>query len=80
MLAFLTTGPFGSHRPGLLGKELLEGRISCWRDWLLWFFSDDLWAGCDTLTFPSIERLILDFTEWQLAKEDGLQVSQAIVR
>ena len=33
--------------------------------------------GNENLSFPSLERLILDFKEWRLTKEDGLMVSPA---
>ena len=55
-------------------------RDSIWRDWSLSLFNDDrdtfgigTWGGSN-LGFPKLEKLTLDFSEWQLGDTDGLLV------
>lgn len=67
-------------RPYNRGGNLGTVRDGIWRDWSLSFFNDDrdtfsisFWGG-SLLAFPQLEKLTLDFTEWQLTETDGLLV------
>ena len=53
-------------------------RDNIWRDWSISLFNDDRdsiygW-GSNNLSFPQLEKLTLDFTEWQLTENDGVLV------
>lgn len=53
-------------------------RDNIWRDWSISLFNDDRdsiygW-GSNHLGFPQLEKLTLDFTEWQLTENDGVLV------
>lgn len=67
------------HNPiGANGVRAAPNRDHIWRDWSTTLFSesDDLcpWGGRNGLGFPALERLIIDFSEWQLAESEGLLV------
>jgi len=65
-----TIGVNGQHGP--------PNRDHIWRDWSTTLFSesDDLcpWGGRSGLGFPALEKLTLDFSEWQLSENEGLLV------
>ncbi|MDI1486492.1 MAG: hypothetical protein OHK93_005722 [Ramalina farinacea] len=57
-------------------------RDNIWRDWSISLFNDDRdsiygW-GSNNLSFPQLEKLTLDFTEWQLTENDGVLVKPFI--
>lgn len=67
------------HSPiGVNGQRGAPNRDHIWRDWSTTLFSesDDLcpWGGRNGLGFPALEKLTLDFTEWQLTESEGLLV------
>ena len=63
---------------GANGQRGAPNRDHIWRDWSTTLFSenDDLcpWGGRNGLAFPALEKLTLDFTEWQLTESEGLLV------
>ena len=63
---------------GVNGQHGLPNRDHIWRDWSTTLFSesDDLcpWGGRNGLGFPALEKLTLDFSEWQLNENEGLLV------
>ncbi|CAD6564026.1 MAG: hypothetical protein ASARMPRED_002656 [Alectoria sarmentosa] len=67
------------HSPiGVNGTRGAPNRDHIWRDWSTTLFSesDDLcpWGGRNGLGFPALEKLTLDFSEWQLTDSEGLLV------
>ena len=64
---------------GVNGQQAMPDRDSIWRDWSTTLFSesDDLcpWTSSYGLRFPALEKLTLDFSEWQLTATEGLLVS-----
>ena len=71
------------HNPmGANGVRAPPNRDHIWRDWSTTLFSesDDLcpWGGRNGLGFPVLEKLTLDFSEWQLTESEGLLVRQLI--
>lgn len=71
------------HNPiGVNGVRAAPNRDHIWRDWSTTLFSesDDLcpWGGRSG--FPALERLTIDFSEWQLAESEGLLVRQIFAR
>ena len=68
------------YRPFNRGGNIGYTRDSIGRDWSLSLFNDDRdsfgiasWGGT-ALGFPKLEKLTLDFSEWQLTESDGLLV------
>ncbi|KAL6719355.1 hypothetical protein ACLMJK_003594 [Lecanora helva] len=63
---------------GANGQRGPPNRDHIWRDWSTTLFSesDDMcpWSSKNGLSFPVLEKLTLDFTEWQLAETEGLLV------
>lgn len=63
---------------GANGQRGAPNRDHIWRDWSTTLFSesDDLcpWGGRNALGFPALEKLTLDFAEWQLTENEGLLV------
>lgn len=63
---------------GINGGRGTPNRDHIWRDWSTTLFSesDDLcpWGGRNGLGFPALEKLTLDFSEWQLTDSEGLLV------
>ena len=63
---------------GVNGQRGQPNRDHIWRDWCTTLFSesDDLcpWGGKNGLGFPDLEKLTLDFMEWQLTETEGLLV------
>ena len=71
------------YRPYSRSSNISYTRDSIWRDWSLSFFSDEgeafgmqVWGRGPT-GFPKLEKLTLDFAEWQLTENDGLLVSSS---
>ena len=65
------------------GNNISYTRDNIWRDWSLSLFNDDRdsiypWGG-NTLSFPKLEKLTLDFAEWQLTETDGLLVRNLLI-
>ncbi len=62
---------------GVNGARSAPNRDQIWRDWSTTLFSenDDFcpW-GRNALGFPALEKLTLDFAEWQLTETEGLLV------
>ena len=57
-------------------------RDTIWHDWAIHFFSHgkdsfSRYSSRDELSFPALEKLTLDFTEWRLADNEGLFVRLA---
>lgn len=68
---------------GMNGQRGTPNRDHIWRDWCTTLFSesDDMcpWSARNILGFPALERLTLDFTEWQLTETEGLLVGFIVV-
>ena len=66
-----------------IGVNGPPNRDHIWRDWSTTLFSesDDLcpWGGRNGLGFPALERLTLDFSEWQLNENQGLLVGIVLI-
>ena len=71
-------GEYRWHSPIGANGRAVPNRDHIWRDWSTTLFSesDDLcpWSGRNALSFPALERLTLDFSEWQLTENEGLLV------
>ena len=68
------------YRPFNRNGNIGYARDNIWRDWSLSLFNEDRdlvlpWGGSGGSGFPTLEKLTLDFTEWQLTEADGLLVS-----
>ena len=68
------------YRPFNRNANIGYTRDNIWRDWSLSLFNEDRdfvypLGGSGGLSFPNLEKLTLDFTEWQLTEADGLLVS-----
>ncbi|KAL9138039.1 MAG: hypothetical protein Q9175_000737 [Cornicularia normoerica] len=73
------------HSPiGVNGTRGAPNRDHIWRDWSTTLFSenDDLcpWGGRNGLGFPALEKLTLDFSEWQLTDSEGLLVKPFLMK
>lgn len=60
-------------------------RDRIWREWATHMFYQEKdgyirYHGKEDIEFPSLEKLKLDFTEWQLADHEGLLVGFAVPR
>ncbi len=57
-------------------------RDRVWREWATYVFQEregySRHDGKDDIGLPSLEKLTLDFTEWQLANHEGLFVSLSV--
>lgn len=56
-----------------------QDRDRLWREWTMNVFCDDkdphfCYSYREYLSFPSLERLKLDFSDWQLSDNEGLVV------
>ena len=61
------------------GQRFPPDRDRIWREWTMHVFSQEKdayfrYSGRDDIEFPALEKLKLDFTEWQLADNEGLLV------
>ena len=61
------------------GQRFVPDRDRIWREWTMHVFSQEKdayfrYSGRDDIEFPSLEKLKLDFTEWQLIDNEGLLV------
>lgn len=61
-----------------LGEGLLT--LNIYRSTTLFGEGDDLclWGGRNGLGFPALEKLTLDFSEWQLTDSEGLLVVEIL--
>lgn len=65
--------------PAAHGQRGPPNRDNIWRDWATTIFNDDKegygpWGGRDGIAFPALEKLTLNFEEWQLTENEGLLV------
>ena len=67
-------------RPRSNAGRIPPDRDRIWREWTMHVFSQEKdpyfrYSGRDDIEFPALQKLKLDFTEWQLADNEGLLVS-----
>ncbi len=66
------------------GQRFPPDRDRIWREWTMHVFCQDKdayfrYSGRDDVEFPALEKLKLDFTEWQLADTEALLVSDLTI-
>lgn len=70
---------WGRTSIGMNGQRGAPDRDYIWRDWNITLFSESddwcSWTGRNGLSFPALEKLTLDFSEWQLTANEALLVS-----
>ena len=67
------------------GQRFPPDRDRIWREWTMHVFSQEKdayfrYSGREDIEFPALEKLKLDFTEWQLANNEGLLVSTSALK
>ena len=78
--SFLILELKSDYRPFNRYGDIGLTRDIIWLDWSISLFNGDrdlmyLWDRSGGLSFPKLEKLTLDFTEWRLSEADGLLVS-----
>ncbi|KAL9124821.1 MAG: hypothetical protein Q9217_005899, partial [Psora testacea] len=63
-----------------VGQQQPRGGELCWREWSGWILLEDESDYMGHVTLSSLERLTLDFSDWQLFGENSLSIQPFIAK